>query len=85
MRVLTCLAFLVIGAGTAVAKECRTPDVPPGVRVQMPPGCDDPIRTGAPKDTNRDYMKADQGFVDLGNGTKVRVGGRVRVETSVRR
>jgi hypothetical protein len=85
MRLLTGVACLLIGAGTAVAKECRMPEVPPGVRTQLPPGCQEPTRAGQPQVKQRDHVRADAGFVDLGNGTKVRIGGRVRAEVGVRR
>ena len=86
MRLLSASAVLLIAAGgPALAKECRTPDLPPGVRVQLPPGCKDPIRTGRAEAERQDSLKANQGFIDLGNGTQVRIGGRVRVEAGARR
>lgn len=85
MRLLTVLAFTLAAAGPAFAKDCRTPDVPPGVRVQLPPGCSEPIRTGAPRREAPERMQAESGFIDLGNGTKVKVSGRVRAEIGVRR
>jgi hypothetical protein len=85
MRHPTCLALLLIGVSPAAAKDCRIPDVPPGVRVQLPPGCDDPARLGAVKGAVQGRMRADNGFIDLGNGTQVRIGGRVRAEMGVRR
>ena len=76
--------LLIASAGPALAKECRTPDLPPGVKVRLPPGCDDPIRTGRFEAEKQKSLKADQGFIDLGNGTQVRIGGRVRAETGLR-
>ncbi|MBF9234092.1 hypothetical protein [Microvirga alba] len=84
MKVLPVLALLLIGTGSAVAKECRMPDVPPGVRVQLPPGCKEPLKA-KPQAGKQDFVRADQGFTDLGNGTKVKVGGRVRADYGFQR
>ncbi len=86
MKLLTGLSvFLLAAGGSALAKECRMPDVPPGVRVQLPPGCDNPVRTGRPDSEKLNDAKGNQGFIDLGNGTRIRVNGRVRTEFGVRR
>lgn len=86
MKLLSATAVLLIATGGSVlAKECRMPDVPPGVRVQLPPGCKDPIRSGRLEAGRQDSLRANQGFIDLGNGTQVRIGGRVRVEAGARR
>ena len=82
--VRVCIAAAVVLAGIlpASAKDCRIADAPPGVRVQVPPGCEAPkgsvtTKPGqAPVKTGRE-----PGFVDLGNGTEVRIGGRVRADT----
>lgn len=83
MRIPIFLACLAIGAGPAVAKECRMPDVPPSVPVQLPPECRVTLRPGRAQAVKQDSLRADQGLIDLGNGTKVRVGGRVRAEVGV--
>jgi hypothetical protein len=75
----------LIAAGPAVAKECRMPDVPPGMRVQLPPGCDRQERSGATDSPRRSGLRSESGFVDMGNGTTVRIGGRVRVEMGASR
>jgi len=85
MKLLPVLALSLLGAGPAVAKECRMPDLPPGVRVQLPPGCREPVGTAPAKQDAREALRGEAGFVDLGNGTKVRIGGRVRAETGFRR
>ena len=84
MRVSICLAVLLMGTGPAVAKECRMPDLPPGAHVAIPPECRDTVRV---KDSNptQGGLKADRGFINLGGGTKVRIGGRVRAEYGFRR
>ena len=86
MKLLTGLSvFLLAAGGSALAKECRMPDVPPGARVQLPPGCDNLVRTGRPDSEKLNDAKGNQGFIDLGNGTRIRVNGRVRAEFGVRR
>lgn len=84
MRFPVFLTFLIVVASPAVAKECRMPDVPAGAHVQLPPECKATVRTRSTGVTTQDVLKADQGFIDLGNGTKVRVGGRIRAEVGVR-
>lgn len=81
MRILIGLAVLLAGAGSAFAKDCPMPSVPEGVRVQRPAGCEQPVRSGAGRSAPSDSVKAERGFIDLGNGTKVRIGGQVRVDT----
>ncbi len=82
MRLPTLLVtLLMLAAGSAAAKECRMPDLPPGVQVRVPPECQGIVKQRA----DNDRVKAEPGAIDLGNGTTVRIGGRVRVETSVQR
>jgi len=86
MRLL-CVSFaLLICAGSPVlAKECRMPDVPPGVRVQVPPECRDRFGPGRLEAKSENSLRANDGFIDLGSGTQVRIGGRVRAEAMGRR
>lgn len=72
--------LLIASAGPALAKECRTPHLPPGMEVRLPPGCENHLPARRSKAETRDGLRAEQGFVDLGNGTKVRISGRVRAE-----
>lgn len=72
--------LLIVSAGPALAKDCRTPHLPPGMEVRLPPGCDEPLPARGSKGERRDSLRAEQGFIDLGNGTKVRISGRVRAE-----
>ncbi|MET0526810.1 MAG: hypothetical protein ABW003_00420 [Microvirga sp.] len=82
MRLPALLAsFLMLAAGHAAAKECRMPDLPPGVQVRVPPECQGVVK----QRTENDRVKAAPGAIDLGYGTTVRIGGRVRAETTVRR
>ena len=75
----------LIAAGPAVAKECRMPDVPPGLRVQLPPGCDRQERSAAADSPRQSGLRGESGFVDMGNGTRVRISGRVRVDMGASR
>ncbi|MGH1572868.1 hypothetical protein ACRAWG_22045 [Methylobacterium sp. P31] len=83
MKVLACLAFVVpLAAGAAQAAErpvrprlCPD-DLPEGVRLPPPPGCD----AGA-----RQPKSSRPGFYDLGNGTTVQIGGRTSAEYGMRR
>jgi hypothetical protein len=85
MRLTIVFAVLLVGSvSSALAKECRTSDLPPGVQVQLPPGCKPPLRADRTKGRNQDRLRANEGFIDLGNGTQVRIGGRVRAEMGVR-
>ena len=75
-------SLLVVGSVPAGARDCRPADAPPGVRAPLRPGCE-PAKTREIRQPDRDSVRAgrDPGFVDLGNGTTVRIGGRVRVDT----
>ncbi|EIM24741.1 hypothetical protein [Microvirga lotononidis] len=86
MRFLAATAALLIcAASPALAKECRMPDLPPGVQVQVPSECRDRLLDRRAQAERQDSLKASPGFIDLGNGTQVRIGGRVRAEGMVRR
>jgi hypothetical protein len=76
--------LLIASAGSALAKECRTPHLPPGMEVRLPPGCEEPLASRS-KAERRNGIRAEQGFIDLGNGTQVRISGRVRAEFGVSR
>jgi hypothetical protein len=84
MRVSICAAVLLTSMGAAVAKECRMPDLPADARVAVPPECRDAVRVKDSTPTQGGLM-ASKGFIDLGAGTKVRIGGRVRAEYGFRR
>ena len=77
--------LLIASAGPVLAKECRTPHLPPGMEVRLPPGCEEPLPASRSKAERRDSLRAEQGFIDLRNGTQVRISGRVRAEYGVRR
>ena len=85
MKLPFVMAVLLIGSvSSALAKECRTSDLPPGVQAQLPPGCKAPLRADRTEAKSHDRLRAKEGFIDLGNGTQVRIGGRVRAEMGVR-
>jgi hypothetical protein len=71
-------ALTVLAASPALARDdCRPPrDLPPGVSAPQRPGCP-PL---APRKAEGLRPGKTPGFVDLGNGTEVRITGRVRVE-----
>jgi hypothetical protein len=77
----------ITAAGAAGAKDCRMPDAPPGVRAPLPPGCPAPGGAAGPAKSADAPLKAGKspGFIDLGNGSEVRIGGRVRADTMYRR
>ena len=85
MRLTISFAIILAAASPAFAKDCRIPDAAPGVRAQLPPECRNAVQPGREEAARREALQAKQGFIDLGNGTQVRVGGRVRVETGYRR
>jgi len=76
--------LLIASAGPVLAKDCRMPHLPQGMEVRLPPGCEEPLPPGRSKG-ERQGLKAEQGFIDLGNGTQVRISGRVRTEFGVSR
>jgi hypothetical protein len=86
MKLPIVLSLLVIAsAGSALAKECRMPHLPPGMEVRLPPGCEEPLPARRSKAERQGSVRAEQGFINLGNGTQVRVSGRVRAEYGFRR
>lgn len=85
MRLLIVFAALLIGSvSSTLAKECRMPDHPPGSEVRSLPSCKDLAR-GRSEAERQGSLRGNQGFIDLGNGTQVRINGRVRAEFGVRR
>jgi hypothetical protein len=87
MNRLTLLtAGLLIGSVLpSQARDCRPAEAPPGVRVPLPAGCE-PGATKAPPKSRQTTARSgqDSGFIDLGNGSQVRISGRVRVDVRSR-
>ena len=86
---LAAAAFLGVGfAAVAIspgeAKGCRRENVPPGVRVAQQVGCK-PTPQEAAKE--RAVLKAGRrpGFIDLGNGTELRISGDAGLDAGYRR
>ncbi|SCZ07635.1 hypothetical protein [Microvirga guangxiensis] len=77
-RLIVLASFLLTLTGSAVAKECRIPEPKPGQAIQVPDACRDTVR---PKNKQDEALKSDKGAIDLGYGTTLRIGGRVRAET----
>ena len=76
----------LVAAVPAEAKGCPdNRDLPPGVRMPERPGCS-PRRGSAARDA-RPAVKAGRqpGFIDLGNGAELRIGGQVDAEAQRRR
>lgn len=77
------LLAIAVASGAAGAAERRSPtrlcpeDLPEGAHLPPQPGCSGRDRVSA--------KAAGDGFVDLGNGTSVRIGGRSSAEFGVRR
>jgi hypothetical protein len=83
IRITAAVATLFIGVLPVDAKTCRAAqDVPPGVRVPSAPGCKATAGPG-PQAREPQHVRTEQksGFIDIGNGTAVRINGRVRAET----
>ncbi|MXQ11104.1 hypothetical protein [Microvirga makkahensis] len=78
MRQAALASSLLILVGPALAEQCRIPDPRPGQPLQVPSTCKDVVRL---KQQKAEALKSEPGAIDLGNGTTVRIGGRVRVET----
>ena len=69
-------ALLASPAGSA--KDCAPGNLPPGVRVPERPGCK--AKQAAAGVQGRLKQGRNPGFVDLGNGTEVRISGRTRIQ-----
>lgn len=77
-RLMLLAVMAVCAAEPSSGQDCRPSDTPPGVRVADRPGC----KPSSPVSRAKAQRTGSQpGFVDLGNGTEVRVSGRVRMET----
>jgi len=84
LRLAAALVLPALAATAAAARECRPPpDAPPGVRVPPPPGC----LKNPPQAPRGEALRAGRqdGFVDLGGGSSLRIGGRVRIDAAGRR
>jgi hypothetical protein len=80
------LGLVVVGSAPSLARDCRMPEAPPGVRVPPAPGCET-ARPPLAKSQEPRAARAGStpGFIDLGNGSQLKVGGQVRVDVRGRR
>jgi hypothetical protein len=81
-RARLAVVALVGTVSVAEGRDCRVPEAPPGVRVQAPVGCEARVPPPARRPKPDAGLKASRqpGFIDLGNGSQLRIGGRVRVD-----
>ncbi|WP_112664166.1 hypothetical protein [Microvirga flavescens] len=83
-RIEIALAFgAVLWALPATANDCRLPQPALGASTQQ--GDCAPVRKAAKPQVDERLKTKTPGFIDLGNGTQVRVSGRVRVDAEYRR
>ncbi|HEX2556531.1 MAG TPA: hypothetical protein VHL98_22775 [Microvirga sp.] len=80
MRLAILAAAFLLAAGPAAARDCRTPDAPPGVRVPPPAGCEGSSRSDRKPDQPSVRSGRSPGAIVLDDGTEIRIGGRVRVD-----
>jgi hypothetical protein len=77
-------ASVMAGASLAQARDCRPVETAPGVRV-MPPGCRAAPDKRAATKAAPAAQRRERGVIDLGNGTEIRIHGRVRIEGGLAR
>ncbi len=75
----------IVAAHPGAARDCRPAEAPPGVRVPERAGCKPPQAARADAKPAPARTGRAPGFIDLGNGTQVRIGGEVGVEVQSRR
>ena len=82
MKAAAPFLLVLLGAAPALAAECRSGDLPPGVRADKVPAC---RPRPAPAEAPRVRAGSQPGFIDLGNGTEVRISGRARIDAGAHR
>ena len=85
MRILPFVAMLVVSAEPSFAKECRMPDLPPGVHVAVPPECKDIVRRKEAQSTGNERLEAEGNAIHLGGGSTLKIGGHVMGEIGLSR
>lgn len=73
--------LIVLTSSAVLADPCRRTDEPGGRKAVA---CTQSERL-RPYEPDRERAGREPGFVDLGNGTEVRVGGRVQMDQELRR
>jgi hypothetical protein len=81
---LTIAACLLLLPAAAAAKDCRIKDAPPGVRVPPPSGCTATAHAARRERDERMPVGRSVGSYTLGDGTEVRIGGRIRADANFR-
>lgn len=81
--VLLCAGSLILSAAPALAESCRLPDRPDRKTARGTP-CP-PAERLTPYDPDSARSGRMLGFIDLGQGTEVRIGGRARLDYDTRR
>jgi hypothetical protein len=77
-------AGLALLAAPAAAKDCRTKDVPPSVRVPPSPGCAATTPEAKLERDERVPVGRSVGSYTFGGGIEVRIGARVRADALIR-
>ena len=81
MRISLLAAAAVVASCPALARDCRPAEAPPGVRVPDKVGCkSQPAARKADVRPSGVRSGRRPGWIDLGNGTEVRISGSVGVE-----
>ena len=73
---------IALTSSTAFAESCRRSAEPPDKRKAADCSPSERLRPYEPEKLRAGH---DRGFIDLGNGTEMRVGGSVRMDHDVRR
>ncbi|HEX2137954.1 MAG TPA: hypothetical protein VHG30_19030 [Microvirga sp.] len=84
LRIACVLAAAVLGlAGSASAAECRRAGLPAGAKAGAAQRCAPKLE---PETGARERLQPGRtpGFIALGNGTEIRIGGRVRFDAIAR-
>jgi hypothetical protein len=80
-RFAAATAMVSFASAPALARDCRPVEAPPGVRVPEQVGCK-PARAAAKTQAEPSGVRSGRhpGWIDLGNGTEVRISGGVGFE-----
>lgn len=79
------IAALLLLSGQAAAETCPPAAGQARREARAPTSCAPPARKVEPYDPDRVRAGTRPGFIDLGGGTEVRIGGRARMDYDARR
>lgn len=82
--VLLCACLLLPVTEPALAESCHAPERPARRTVTRRTPCP-PAERPVPYDPDRARAGRTSGFIDLGGGMEIRIGGRARLDYDVRR